>query len=188
MNVLEAAEQFVSFLESQDISYALIGGIAVQQWGEPRATRDVDVMVMVPEEQFEAFVMGAVEQFRARIPEPIDFAMQTRVLLLETDDGVPVDVSFGVPGYEAEVMRRKISVAFPSGRSMEVIGPEDLIIHKCLAGRARDLEDVERILIRQGQRLDLEYVREWLREFTSLVEEHDVEGFLEAAMKKVRRT
>ncbi len=187
MTIIEAAEQIASFLETHHIAYALIGGIAVQQWGEPRATRDVDVVVMVPQERFEAFVADAVERFRARIPDPLDFARRTRVLLLETEDGIPLDVSFGIPGYEDEVMRRKVAVSFGADTSMDVISAEDLIVHKCLAGRARDREDVAHILIRQGDALDLGYVRKWLRQFASFVEEHDVEGSFEEAVRRARR-
>jgi len=41
---------------------------------------------------------------------------------------------------------------------------EDLIIHKLIAGRARDLEDVESILLKNPA-ADLPYIRGWLAEF-----------------------
>lgn len=37
-----------NFFSNEDIPYAIIGGIALQHWGEPRFTRDVDVTVLVP--------------------------------------------------------------------------------------------------------------------------------------------
>lgn len=45
-----------------------------------------------------------------------------------------------------------------------MISAEDLIIHKCVAGRARDIEDVEGVLIRQHEHLDLHWIRSWLSE------------------------
>lgn len=42
-------------LESLQIDYAIVGGIANAIWGEPRATIDVDVTVSVNEEDPETF-------------------------------------------------------------------------------------------------------------------------------------
>ncbi|MEP9411414.1 MAG: nucleotidyl transferase AbiEii/AbiGii toxin family protein [Candidatus Brocadia sp.] len=35
------------FLTREGIPYVLIGGIALQWWGEPRFTRDVDIAILV---------------------------------------------------------------------------------------------------------------------------------------------
>lgn len=42
-------------LESLQIDYAIVGGIANAIWGEPRATIDVDVTVSANEEDPETF-------------------------------------------------------------------------------------------------------------------------------------
>ncbi len=42
------------------------------------------------------------------------------------------------------------------------ISPEDLIIHKITSPRAKDIEDLSGILIRQRGKLDLKYIRYWL--------------------------
>jgi len=40
---LEAAWEIHCFMTSHQIPYAIIGGLAVQYWGEPRLTGDVDI-------------------------------------------------------------------------------------------------------------------------------------------------
>ena len=40
---------------------------------------------------------------------------------------------------------------------------EDLVIHKVVAGRPRDLEDVRSVLLKNPE-LDVSYIRGWLRE------------------------
>jgi hypothetical protein len=55
---------------------------------------------------------------------------------------------------------------------------EDLIIHKILAGRPRDLEDVRSILLK-NQAVDLDYVHHWLREFDRSLGEKSLERFEE---------
>jgi predicted nucleotidyltransferase len=55
---------------------------------------------------------------------------------------------------------------------------EDLIIHKVLAGRPRDLEDL-RIVLLKNRTFDLEYVHRWLREFDRSLGERSLERFEE---------
>jgi len=56
MNLLQALKDVVRFLQEQEIDYALIGGFAIQFWGEPRTTHDIDITVMVPFEKQENFL------------------------------------------------------------------------------------------------------------------------------------
>ena len=41
-------------------------------------------------------------------------------------------------------------------------------------GRPQDISDVQGVLLRQGDKLDLSYVGEWLARFTELVEGPDL--------------
>lgn len=45
-------------------------------------------------------------------------------------------------------------------REMWVLGPADLILHTLVAGRPKDLADVQNILAVQGH-VDPSYLREW---------------------------
>ena len=44
-----------------------------------------------------------------------------------------------------------------------MVGPEDLVILKLKAGRPRDFEDVISVVLRQGERLDEEYMKDWAK-------------------------
>ncbi|MEM1868372.1 MAG: nucleotidyl transferase AbiEii/AbiGii toxin family protein [Thermosphaera sp.] len=185
-NILAAAAKVARFLEEQKIPYAVIGGLALQHWGEPRYTRDVDITVLVPSEHLSEFLDQALERFSPRIPNAKTFALRHRVLLLKVED-VPVDISLGIPGYEEEALARAVAVEFPGVGMLRLLAPEDLVVHKCVAGRPRDLEDVEGILIRQRLELDLRYIRRWLREFREVVEDHDPLEIFEGALRRARR-
>ena len=187
MSLLEVAAEIAEFLESRQVQYVILGGLAVQHWGEPRTTRDVDVTVLAAPGQFEAFVNEALKKFRPRLEDARSFALQHRVLLVSTHEGIPIDISLGIPGYENEVMRRAVSVFFLGSRSVRLISAEDLIIHKCVAGRPRDREDVERVLIRQRLTVDMGYIRRWLQDFAPLVDTHDVRTIFEEASQTARR-
>ncbi len=186
MTLLEAAAKVATFLQGEGIPYFIMGGMAVQQWGEPRMTHDVDVTVLVTQEELPRFVDKATALFLPRIPNARAFALKHRVLLVKVDDSVPVDISLGIPGYEDAALSRAIWVDFPQAGSLRLVGPEDLIIHKCVAGRPRDVEDVEGVLIRQKLELEMDLVREWLAQFQHLVDTHDPLELFEQALARAR--
>lgn len=53
---------------------------------------------------------------------------------------------------------------------------EDILIHKIVAGRPRDMEDVKSLLIRNRD-FDEEYVSRWLRDFSAALSEPFEERF-----------
>ncbi len=54
---------------------------------------------------------------------------------------------------------------FNGTQELRTCSAEDLIIHKCYASRDHDWSDVESVLVRPGERLDLRLVRQELRPF-----------------------
>lgn len=55
-----------------------------------------------------------------------------------------------------------------------VIGPEDLVIAKILAGRPQDLEDIAGVLARQEKSLDLARIRNTLKSLESALAQSDL--------------
>lgn len=149
-----AAVEVLTFCESQGWRGCVIGGLAVQRWGEPRQTRDVDLTLLSGLGGEERFVDPLVARFRARTPDARRFALERRVLLIESDSGVPLDVSFGGLPYEARVLDRATPFELESNVRITTCSAEDLIVLKAFAGRPLDWVDVEGILVRQGARLD----------------------------------
>ena len=137
MKVLEAAAwEAHQFFTSLELQYAIIGGYAVQFWGEPRFTQDIDLTVAAPLDDPQGFVKRVLEHFSPRIDEAIDFALKNRVVLVTTSNGYPLDITLGLPGYEDEVMARAVEFEIAPANRVRVCSAEDLIIHKAEAGRA----------------------------------------------------
>ena len=170
-------------LTEMGIPYVVIGGIAVQCWGEPRFTRDVDVTVLAPLGEEEDVIRRILAAFKPRIGDALEFALRNRVCLVEVR-GTAVDISLGLPGYEEEVMRRAIAYNVGGGRTVQVCSPEDLVVHKAVAGRPQDIQDIEGVVLRQGDKLDVEYIRKWLREFSFVLEEPEISERFERVWKK----
>jgi hypothetical protein len=179
------------FFSKEDIPYAIIGGIALQHWGEPRFTRDVDVTVLVPMGKEIEGLGKILSFFPARISDALGFALKHRVCLVKSSEDYEIDISLGIPGYEEEVIRRAVDYDLGGGHLIRICSAEDLIIHKAVAGRPQDLADIESIIIRQGKRLDVGYIRQWLGEFSRLLEIEEVtvrfERPWEKMMKKRKR-
>ena len=167
---LAAAWEVHEFLTAHQINYALIGGLAVQFWGEPRLTVDADLTVATPLEEPEDLVRQIVERFPSRVSDPVAFARRTRMVLVRATNGCDVDISLGLPDYEDDVFQRAVDYEIEPGKVVRLCSAEDLIIHKAVAGRPQDVRDIEGVVYRQGDRLDVEYIRSWLREFAAVLE------------------
>lgn len=187
MNPLRAAAEIGRFLEERGIPYMIIGGLALQHWGEPRLTRDVDLTILVDPDQMPELVQDILKAFSPRIPDAEAFALRHRVLLIQSSEGVPIDLAMGIPGYEEEALQRSVWIEFPEIGRLRMIAPEDLIIHKCVAGRPRDVEDVIGILIRQRLRVDISWIRRWLAAFREAVDSHDPLALFEEALSRAHR-
>ncbi len=176
MNEQEAAAwEIHQFFQSLGLPYAVIGGMAVQWWGEPRVTKDVDLTVVAPLDQpSSVFVQQVLDRFPARIEDALEFARRSRVILIQTSNGCPADISMGLPGYEDEVMRRAVEFELEPEKAIRVCSAEDLVIHKAIAGRPQDVRDIEGIVYRQRDALDLVTIRRWLHAFADLLDNPEI--------------
>lgn len=154
MNALLAtAAEIQTFLQQAGERFCFIGGVALQRWGEPRLTRDVDLTLLCPYGSEEPVVERLLAGFSPRMPEARTFALQHRVLLLRGKSGVPIDVAFGCIPFEERAVERASEFDFGDVRLLTCTA-EDLVVLKAFAGRERDWADIESIAIRQSRRLD----------------------------------
>ena len=134
VDLIEEAFRFQTFLESHQVEFCFIGGVAVQHWGEPRLTRDIDISLLTGfggEERFVDLLLGA---YRQRIEDARRFALSRRVLLLLSQESIGIDVSLAALSYEELAIRRAILVELLPHRSLRLCAPEDLVIMKLFAG------------------------------------------------------
>src|SRR5438045_9095727 len=93
--VLEAAIEVQAFCQERRWRFCFIGGVAIQRWGEPRLTQDVDLTLLTGFGCEEKFVDPLLEAFRPRRADARQFALGSRVLLVQTSGGVPLDSALG---------------------------------------------------------------------------------------------
>lgn len=159
MNPLFAAAVDVqAFCASRRWRSTVIGGLSVQRWGEPRQTRDVDLTLITGIGDESRFVEALLTQYQGRIPDAHRFALERRVLLLESAAGIAIDVSLGALPFEERVVHRSSEFAFDASAIVRTCSAEDLVVLKAFADRPQDWLDVEGILARQGPAFDRELV------------------------------
>jgi hypothetical protein len=169
-----AARDVLSLLDAAGIRACVIGALAVHRWGEPRATSDADFSALALYGDEGPVVDLLLSHFEPRRPDAREFAFANRVLLVKTRDGVDVDVALAAFPFEVEALEAASSWEIVPGVSLRTCPAEHLVVYKLVAARGRDLVDLEGIVRRQRQRLDVDRIRRWGRIFAELKEEPDL--------------
>ncbi|HBJ83223.1 MAG TPA: hypothetical protein DDZ88_04985 [Verrucomicrobiales bacterium] len=161
--------------EEQRWPFCIIGGVAVQHWGEPRFTKDVDLTVLTGFGGEEIIVDGILEHFEPRIPDAREFALKRRVLLVRDSAGIGIDVALGALPFEEAAVNRAAKIEVYPGIHLRLCTAEDLIVMKAFADRPLDWNDVKGVIIRQGkEKLDWPYVFQHLTPLAELKEQPEI--------------
>lgn len=168
--VEEVLLDMVSLCETQNLDYAVMGGLAVRVHGIPRPTYDVDFQLTVDEQRLKDF-LTSLEELGYSCYAPYDRGWRDQVggmplIKLKTymvdGQSIDIDVFLSETPFQRSVMERRVRVEF-EGKSVWFVTPEDLILFKVLANRPRDLGDVADVLFVQGD-LDSSYMVHWANE------------------------
>jgi len=164
-------------LKEHDISYMIIGGQAVLLYGEPRLTKDIDITLGIGPESLEGFLILVKRAgLKVLIKEVHDFVNQTFVLpTIDEKSGFRVDFIFSTSSYEQAALQR-VSYVKLGEVTISFASIEDLLIHKIIAGRPRDIEDV-RIILLKNREYDHGYIVKWLKDFDKILDKNYVSQF-----------
>lgn len=162
-----AAASALTALSEHEIDACVIGGLAVARWGEPRFTADVDLVAMTAVRRDAEAVDALLAKFSPRMPDARAFALAHRVLLLESSEGVQLDVSLGALDFERDMVVRSTEWSVDGCPPIRTCSAEDLLVLKAFAGREKDWSDIRGIIHRQGAAIRRDAV---LRRLTPLAE------------------
>jgi hypothetical protein len=178
-----AARDVLSLLEAVGVPACVIGGLVVSRWGQPRQTTDVDLSVLAPYGEESRAIDSLLGRFKPRRTDAREFALQRRVLLLETEAGVGIDVALAAFPFETEAIDTASTWTIVPGVDIRTCSAEHLIVYKLVAARPQDLVDVQGIVRRQSRRLDVERIRRWGRELAELKDDPDLLQPFENALR-----
>jgi len=171
-HVEAAARDFFGIFNAMKIPYAVIGGLAVRAYGVPRPTYDVDVILAIPEDRLPE-LFDAVEAAGYTVPESYRKGWVDRIAEMPLvkfriyrgtpEESVDVDLFLMTTAFQKSMMeRRQLAEIEHIGRTW-IVSPEDLILLKLIAGRHRDMGDIEDVRFMHGE-LDVNYMRPWAQE------------------------
>ena len=162
--LIDQLKKIVQFLNKQKIDYALVGGLAFSALVEPRATMDIDIIIMIKEEHLSGFENLLKDEFASIIThkEPMHFNLMKiwRVINFIDDREMIFDFILAEAEYHRNVIERAFEIDFFEFK-LKVITLEDLILFKNCAKRTQDLADLDKICKTFDDEIDHEYLKYW---------------------------
>lgn len=160
-----AAREIHRRLSEAGIPHAIIGGLAASAWSEPRATRDVDILLP---SSARPLIGGGGSRVVGERVEGVSIRVQ----------GTPVDLLFP---HDDEGFLENVAATAVIVDGVPIATPDVIVYLKLGTGRARDENDILN-MIRAG--IDVDRVRRYLKrhdpssldDFEQLVAEADIEG------------
>jgi hypothetical protein len=170
VSVEEVFRKVQSALEAAGIPYMVTGSFASSIHGEPRASKDIDIVIAPTREQLVDFVRRFPDdRYYADEEDALEsFAHGTMFNIIDFNTGWKVDLIFlkARPFSQTEFARRKHEDL--AGLSLSVATAEDILIAKLewakIGESQRQLEDAAAIVRVKGDLLDRAYVERWINE------------------------
>ena len=155
-------------LEPLHAPMAVMGGLALAAWRHVRATRDVDLLIGVSEEDLEPLLRTLTSAgLRPKHQPPWMSVSSPQILQLLYEPPrayleLQVDLLLAQSEYHRQALARRIPTRLAAlDLDLYVLACEDLIPHKLLAGRLLDRADAAMLFRTNRADLNLEYLLSW---------------------------
>lgn len=170
--LLALAQDVQDFMESRNWRFCIIGGIAVQRWGQPRVTTDVDITLFTGFFEEAPYIDEVLKNYKPRREDAAQFALSRRVLLVSGNE-IGIDISLGAIPFEDFAIQRATYHSYTPDISLKTCSAEDLVVFKAFADRTKDWADVESVVTRQSD-LEWDYIFEQLNPLVELKEAPEI--------------
>jgi hypothetical protein len=133
--------EFIRFLNANEVRYLLVGGWAVGIWGTPRATKDIDFLIAVDDENIVR-LKAALFGFGAPTVDDRVFQEPGNVYRIGRSP-IQIDIINQASGIEFDDCYSRREIITVGDVEISVISKADLLRNKLASGRHRDLADAE---------------------------------------------
>jgi predicted nucleotidyltransferase len=133
-------------LNAAGVEFVVIGGHAVNAYGVPRMTKDLDVLIRADRQNSEA-VYRALASFGAPLAgtSPEDFRDRVSIFQIGVEPS-RVDIFQTIAGVDFDqVWENRLESSIDDSLPIAFISREDLILNKLASGRPQDLADVDHL-------------------------------------------
>ena len=151
-------KDFIKAFNESDIKYVLIGGIAVNYYGRPRSTLDVDIIIEKDENKIKILEQKLrSNNFLVSDNEIIDAVNEATHCSIFWDKDILLRLDIKIPTRlleeEALLNRKKITV-FDKEVFIQI--PEEIIIAKLIYASDQDYDDAYSMILRLKDQLNYE--------------------------------
>ncbi len=162
----ELVLRFIDALDAASVPYMLVGSFSSNYYGRPRMTKDADFVVVIQDAQLAQMAAFLGKEFT--IDRQMSFetvTMTTRYIVHHPASEFKIEVFLlSDDAHDKQRFARRTQVPF-EGRTATLPSPEDVIVTKLRwskgGRRAKDVEDVAKVLAVRMGKLDLDYIRGW---------------------------
>lgn len=170
-------------LKPLKLRWYVFGAQAVIAAGAVRTTADIDITTDdVSADKLRKALAKAGFVLRRDIPGVDDLIEHHRILPLEhKTTGFRLDVVRAGPGPEQEMLERPIFRRVGQSR-IPYVDTNDLLVLKTLAGRPKDLEDIQALLRARSPEVDADVVRDRLKRLGELIDDSSLLALFEAQL------
>jgi len=163
-----AVEETIHRLDQFGVPYMIVGSIAASYYGEPRLTKDLDIVLDVPTDKLSQFDHAFSEASFYVPPKDIladELTRRGRFNLIHLESGVKIDVVVRRNGLHAiEEFKRRQQVELWPGLKAYMASPEDVILKKLEYYREgqsqKHLTDIRGMMA--SWQLDRSYIESWV--------------------------
>jgi len=163
---------FIEPLETQGLSYMITGGVASVIYGDPRFTRDIDIVLELPESGIEGlaqafsspdFFLPPVETLREEALRP----RHGHFTIIHRGTALRADVYLlGDDPLHAWAFGRRVRIPLDASIAIWLAPVEYVIVRKleyyAISGSDRHLRDISMMLDVSGEKVDRAQLRRWV--------------------------
>ena len=143
--MLKDQKDLLSEFNAASVEYLVIGGHAVNAYGVPRTTKDLDVLIRSDEKNSKA-VYRALAACGAPLEDTTaeDFRDNETIFQLGVEPG-RIDIVQAIPGTFDHAWNNRVIGTIDDSIPVAFISRDDLIANKLQSGRPQDLADVDHL-------------------------------------------
>ena len=147
MNVFEEFKGIILELEKQKVRYALVGGVAMAFYSEPRFTRDIDILVDIDDFEKAKGLLEKDGYFESASPltfRNVAVELLRFLKIVAPEDAMMIDILIAKDEEVRRIIQNAVEAESEEGRVM-LADKKDLIWLKRSRDSKQDQADIERL-------------------------------------------